>query len=192
MASSPSETWSDAKRILVGIIHEAGGEFAGKTRLYKAFWRAHLEHWRAGHGALTLRPIVHMPRGPGIDGGNGILRQMIREKTIASRARLKITRLEVVYTLVNPDAVSINANEREAIRSALSWLGDRGAVDASEDSHRTSRSWREAEQQGRTGCELSIYLDLLSDEEYDRRAGLLEDQETILRGALGQTYPNPA
>jgi hypothetical protein len=56
-----------AKRVLVDLIRAAGGEWRRKTRLYKAYYLAHLFYAEAETGDLTNWPVVKMPYGPGIE-----------------------------------------------------------------------------------------------------------------------------
>ena len=47
-----------AKRVLVELIRAAGGEWTGKTRLYKAYYLAHLYYAETESGFLTNWPVV--------------------------------------------------------------------------------------------------------------------------------------
>ena len=49
------------------IRQSAGDRIEGKTRLFKAFYFAHLFYARSAVDYLTDWPIVRMPQGPGID-----------------------------------------------------------------------------------------------------------------------------
>lgn len=65
-----------AKKIIVEIIRQAGGKWIGKTKLYKAFYFAHLYYFESAPDYLSDWPIVRMPNGPGIDSGDELLREL--------------------------------------------------------------------------------------------------------------------
>ena len=65
-----------AKLLLCAIIQAAGGYFNGKTRLYKAFYFAHLFYFRDFKGVLSDHPVVRMPKGPAVDDGTSILAEL--------------------------------------------------------------------------------------------------------------------
>ena len=54
-------------------------------------------------------------------------------------------------------------DEIEAIKSAVQETANKSASAVSAESHEDSRTWRDS----RDGAEWNIYLDLLSDEEYE-------------------------
>ena len=58
---------SKAKQVILEIIRQSKGRLTGKTRLYMAFYVAHLLYAEQEAGYLTVWPIVKMPFGPGID-----------------------------------------------------------------------------------------------------------------------------
>ena len=66
-----------AKQVLVELIRAAGGEWTGLTKLYKAFYLAHLYYAESAPGYLTNWPIVKMPNGPGIESGEALLNELV-------------------------------------------------------------------------------------------------------------------
>ena len=66
-----------AKQVLVELIRAAGGEWTGKTRLYKAYYLAHLYYAETEPDYLTNWPVVKMPYGPGIECGDELLNQLV-------------------------------------------------------------------------------------------------------------------
>ena len=72
-----------AKQIIKEIIRQAGGRLDGKTRLYKAFYLAHLFYFERSPGLLSDWPIVKMPNGPGIDDGDILIDSMVAAGEIA-------------------------------------------------------------------------------------------------------------
>src|SRR5580698_7436602 len=69
---------TDAQRVVVEIIRQAGGTWDGKTKLFLAFYFAHLYY--AGHepGILTAWPIVRLPQGPGMDKSAMLLQGLVK------------------------------------------------------------------------------------------------------------------
>ena len=65
-----------AKRLILEILRQAGGEIE-KTKIFKAFWLAHLYYSKIAPGYLTDWPIVRMPNGPGIDRGDQLIVELI-------------------------------------------------------------------------------------------------------------------
>lgn len=150
----------DAKRVILGIIAEAGGEFVGAGRLNKAFWLAHVLHWKSQDGVLTRYPIVKLKDGPGIDRREALINELHREgKLEISRYRLRGQK----YTLVG-EAPRLTPAERESISAALKTLGGRGYTAISKLSHDKSVSWNDAEM----GEELDYMLDAMGPAEVQR------------------------
>jgi hypothetical protein len=161
------ESWPDAKRIIAAIISASGGQFTGRTRLYKAFYRAHVEYWKAQSRRLTKHQLVCMPQGPGIDGGDLLIDEMVRDKTIKTSRVIHWHMTSEKYTLLDTGAVTVNEDEMDAVHKALEWLAGLTATEASNKSHAQSRSWNLAKEAG-LGVPLQYELDALNDDEYAR------------------------
>jgi hypothetical protein len=152
---------AQAKRIIAAIVCEYGGTLYGTTRLYKAFYHAHLIHWETQQGVLTSYPIVHMPRGPGIDRWPSLLEELKEEGVISTSVRIKGSYREDVYILDPSKApTGLTEGELSSIRSAVQFVGGRDTPELSNESH--DNAWNRAT----SGEELNIYLDTLSELEY--------------------------
>ncbi len=146
------------KRILAGIVQRApGGRLEGATRLFKAFYAAHLFYWRDSPGLLTKQAIVRMPRGPGIAGYAKLFKELETEGLLRIESQRKGPHEESVFVSVSE--VSLDPAEEAAVVKGLAWVGDLNATAVSDLSHEASRTWRESGD----GEPLAIYLDALSD-----------------------------
>lgn len=167
-------------RVLLEILRNAHAGI-NRTKLYKAFYVAHLVYANSAPGVLTDWPIVHMPNGPGISESYKLLDALEKagylEREYNSRGIYK----ECVYRetgLISPDSIPEQA--AEAIRRATAFVLPMTATQVSDLTHEHSRSWIE----GRSGEKLDIYTDLIDDEEYDRRNDQLGRLEEQLKAAL--------
>lgn len=168
-----------AKQILCAIIDAAGGEFASTTRLYKAFYAAHLIHWQNQPGVLSKYPIARMPNGPGIDAGARLLREMADEGLIEIGSEASGPFQEATYKAVHgkaDEAEPLTEGERRAVQTAVTWVQNRSASELSDLTHVHSRSWANAED----GDILDIYEDALDDEEALRNKKCNAEAEDLL------------
>lgn len=170
-----------AKRIIVELVRQAGGQFQNKTNLFKAFWKAHLAYAADNPSYLSTWPIVRMPNGPGIGEFDLLLSEMLADGWLAIDETEVGPYRAMVFSLgPNCPPPSLPAAAIEAIREGIKAVDGKTAAAVSDQSHRQSRVWREAKD----GEELDIYLDLLDDAELDR----LEGDFAALAGAIGSTY----
>jgi hypothetical protein len=153
-----------ALRIIAEIIRQAGGELTGTTRLYKAFYFAHLYYAESAPGYLSDWPIVKMPNGPGIDSGNQLIAEMKDAGVLSTdhvhvgpfqAMRFRLSGKEPLGDALAPEAV-------DAIRRAVQLVQDKAAGELSELIRDFSRSWNLAKE----GEELNTYIDLIPDDEY--------------------------
>ena len=164
------------KAIIAAIIQTAGGTFNGKTRLYKAFYVAHLLHFRDHQGVLSDYPIVRMPRGPAVDDGNALLRELKTQGVLNFGQRSAGPYVEEVFTL-NTRLDGLTRDELDSVRRAVEWIADKTAAELSEWTHEFSNTWEDT----LNGNQMNIYADLLSETEYSemkqrhRAAGELVD-----------------
>lgn len=172
----------NAKQVILDIIAAKGGRFAGKTLLFKAFYLAHLYYWLQAKGILTDYPIVKMPNGPGIDRGDDLLLQLLTEGLITQEYRQNGPYQETVYVLAKPYPVDPTDPRHKAALDAIDWIGERTAAEVCRIIHDFSRSWQRASD----GEILPIYLDLLSEEEYQKMKQPDGEIDEILRIALGE------
>ncbi len=165
-----------ARQIILEIIRQsAGHSVVGRTRLYKAFYFAHLYYLGDSGEFLSGWPIVRMPNGPGIDKFDSLIRPLLdRGDIMAQSAKsgpFPTTRFTVQRQLQD---TSLSESEVRSIQKAVEFIQDKRASRLSEITHEYSRSWQESEN----GDELRISLDLMTDEEV---AAVRLQQEEIAR-----------
>jgi hypothetical protein len=170
---------TDAKRVILELIRKADGEVTGKTRLFKAFYFAHLIYFEKNPGLLTNWPIARMPQGPGIHKSEELFEQLVNEGHLVIEKVHENFYPEYRYRLTAkaselaplPDDADI------AIQRAADFVKDKTAVQLSQLIHEYSRSWIE----GKSGDILDIYIDVIPDDEYERRKSQLRELESTLR-----------
>lgn len=171
------------KAILLEIILQSDGRFNGRTRLYKAFYIAHLFHFRDSSGILSNWSIVHMPQGHGIHDGERIIREMeeaglIRRETVHTGPYP-----EDCYTANRPyDHGLLDAQARQSIGKAVVFVADKSGKDLSAISHEQF-----SYISGQSGKELPIYLDLLTDEERELELEKTRRISDLMGGAPNNT-----
>lgn len=170
-----------AKEVICEIIAASGGRLAGKVRLYKAFYFAHLYYWESGCGTLTDYPIVRLPQGPGIDGGDELLTELEREGRIEITEQSNGPYREQVFSISRSVELDPDDPRFRAIEEAVKWIEGKTGAELSAITHEYSRSWR----QSTDGDVLDIYSDLLSDSEYQRVQQALVEAEDLVNGAFG-------
>ena len=172
-----------AKKVIVEIIRQAGGELTATTRLYKALYFAHLYYAEAAPGYLSDWPIVKMPNGPGIHSCGGIVAELLAAGALATdhvpvgpfrAVRYRLTGQELPGAPLPDEAV-------QAIQRAVQLVQDKPATELSDMTHEFSRSWNMAND----GDELNIYVDLIPDDEYQMREENLARLRNSLDGVLG-------
>lgn len=171
----PREAAQDVKRILAGIVQEAGGAWAGKTRLFKAYYWAYRYYWDHFRGALTRHHMfVKMDRGPGVDGHRDLIAEMQAEGLLRVQVGLwgidaqQSAMQEIAFSSARP--IELTDEERTAIQAGISRVGQQTAHEASHESHQESRTWNRAQM----GAPLPVCLDTLTEEEFTRREGLID------------------
>ena len=168
---SPEAQKDRAKRIIVELVRQAGGVFYNKTNLFKAFWRAHLAYSADHPGYLSAWPIVKMPQGPGIDRADQLIGEMLEEGWLTLTEQSMGQHTGLVFAL--GDTVPPCALDRQAvaaIREGVAAVDGKRASTVSDESHRDSRAWNQAEM----GKELDVYIDLVPDDELQARDESLE------------------
>ena len=172
-----------AKKVIVEIIRQAGGELTATTRLYKAFYFAHLYYAEAAPGYLSDWPIVKMPNGPGIHSCGGVVAELIAEGVLATdhvpvgpfrAVRYRFTGRDLSGTPLPDEGV-------RAVQRAVQLVQDKPATELSDMTHEFSRSWNMAND----GDELNIYVDLIPDDEYETREENLARLRKSLDEVLG-------
>ena len=170
-----------AKRILLEILRQNSGRVKATTRLYKAFYMAHLYYYQKGWGLLSDWPIVHMPNGPGIHRGLELLQELEDDGCIKISQQQKGPYLEAVYELVSPDPSELRGQQVEAIKAAVDFVRGKSAAELSDLTHEFSRSWNN----GQNGDPLNIYVDILDDKEYERIAEELDQINQDVSAVFG-------
>jgi hypothetical protein len=167
-----------AKQVIWEILHQAGGEL-GKTKLFKAFWLAHLYYSKIAPGYLTDWPIVRMPNGPGIDKADCLLLELTAADFVllSHVPRGPFTEINCRIT-GKPMAEDLPGKAGEAIAAAVKDVQNLSAEEISEWSHDFSRSWKTTPN----GSELDIYCDLIPDDVYEMRKQELAEMKKAYEG----------
>jgi len=133
----------------------------------QGFYVAHLLYAEQERGYLTAWPIVRMPFGPGIDCGDELVTELemsgVLKRKKVPEGPWQSTRYEL--SGAGSDGDKLSAAEKRAIKQAVDFVGSKTATELSDLTHEFSRSWIEA----RDGQPLDIYIDIIPDEEFDRR-----------------------
>ena len=169
-----------AKRIILGIVHQAGGVFTNQTNLYKAFYHAHVKYADENPGFLSSWPIVRMPRGPGIHRGKELLAELLNDGDLDIRGvpiGKKVAMQFVIKERAIETASDFSDEAIAAIRYGVTQVENKTADQVSHDSHEKSRSWRNAKD----GQELPIYTDSFSEEQYNQADARGQRAADILR-----------
>jgi hypothetical protein len=170
-----------AKQVLVELIRAAGGEWTGKTRLYKAYYLAHLYYAETEPGYLTNWPVVKMPYGPGIESGDELLNELVLSGVLARQHAAVGPYTATSYRLTGKPFAgeALSQQAVRAIEQSVSFVREKGATELSDLTHEFSRSWNSAQE----GQELNIYLDLIADDEFAAREERLSTLKTELLAA---------
>jgi hypothetical protein len=165
-----------AKQIILYILKQAGGAL-GKSRLFKAFWLAHLYYAKNAPGYLSSWKIVRLPHGPGIDKGDELILQMKKTGDVAVDHEPRGPYTEMVCKLTEQSGlIDISEEAIKAIKIAVKVVTELhdSVEQISEWSHEVSRSWGSTPN----GEELDIYSDLIPDDVYlERQLNLKELNE---------------
>ncbi len=158
---------SKAHDVILEIIRNADGEWTGKTKLFKAFYFAHLYYANERPALLTDWPIARMPQGPGIDKSHKLFHELERDGYLVIEAVHEGPYPESRYRLTDKgkNAERPPEDARAAIKDAALFCFPKTAAELSQITHERSRSWIE----GRDGDILNIYIDTIPDDEYERR-----------------------
>jgi len=176
---------SNAQRVVVELIREAGGTWDGRTRLFKAFYFAHLYYANSAPGILTNWPIVRMPEGPGIQDSAVLFQELIENGYITIERIREGPYPECRYRLTEAGANQpcLDADAQAAVKLAVGFVAPRSAPELSQFTHDHSRSWR----QGKDGDILDIYVDLISADEFEtEQRNLAHLNEQISLAVLGK------
>ena len=170
----------EAKRLILQIVAIAGGRLDGTSRLNKAFYAAHLIYWKEQHGVLTDYPIVKLDNGPGIDDYLGLIDELVAEGNLDAVSETRGPYEQTTLILKTPVVIDPRDSKFDSIRRAVDWVNAYTTPELSRITH-DRPSYR---NQPRIGHEQAIYLDVLSDDEYDRVRAACEEVDDAFRIAL--------
>lgn len=153
------------KRLILKLIQAYGGTLKGKTRLFKAYYYAHLAYWKLCQQMLTTSTIARMDGGPGIDGAAGILNELVDEGLIAIGSEESgMSRPTVVYSLKVEFPLDDDNLEDKAVKQAWEKTHRLPGGALSQKTHRDSRAW----ERGENGDIIDVYFDAADAEELDQ------------------------
>lgn len=159
-----SEDKERAKQIIVEIIRQAGGVLDFKTRLFKAFYHAHV-HFADNHaGYLSVWPIVRMPRGPGIDRFDRLIGELMAEGKVTTH-QIETGDVQGFQFRLGDSPQEddlLPPGSKKSIAFGVQQVYGKTATQVSIESHQVSRAWRKAMD----GQELNVYLDAIGDDDY--------------------------
>lgn len=159
---------SDRKRAMQVVLEiarqSAGDEIATKTKLFKAFYFAHLFYARDESRYLTEWPIVRMPNGPGIDRFDELLTELVDSGAMVVAPWVVGPYPTAKYRATGslPSVEPLPPAAVDAIRKAVEFVSDKSGAQLSNITHEHSRAWNQAHD----GDELNIYIDLLPEDRY--------------------------
>jgi tetrahydromethanopterin S-methyltransferase subunit G len=173
-----------AKRVIAEIVRQSpGDELAGKTKLFQTFYFAHLFYANDNSGYLTEWPIVKLPCGPGVDQFDDLMRDLVAAGVVETEPTRIGPYKATIYRATERDCQPLLSHEAiDAIRKAVEFVNDNTATELSQLTHDYSRSWNEAD----LGDELSVYKDILSDEEYELARARADRIESELDAAWSE------
>jgi len=182
MASSQDDRQL-AKRLIVEIVRQSNGEFQGKVRLNKAFYLAQLCYAAKHPTPITRWPIVHQPLGPAVHDLDGLIRELRRDGALHIES-VPIGPYHGHRFRLGPGAERWNLpdDQKSAVREAVTFVKERRGDELTEITHECSRAW----QCTRDGEEMDIYLDVISDEEFEEREESLAALDPIMKEVFGE------
>jgi hypothetical protein len=149
-----------AKNIVCALVHLSGGTFEGKTRLNKAFWWAHVFHYRNQSGLLSKYPIARLPEGPVIDDCDALLVNLEREGRIEIGEQPKGDYNETVIKLTSAPPM-LEEDEMISLKESIAWIRGKSAAAVSKESHQLSVAW----QKGKNGEIMDLAFDALDNDD---------------------------
>jgi len=178
--SQSHEQRERAKRIIYAIIRQLGDDCGKEGFVEAAFYYAHVKFAADHPGYLSTWPIVKTPHGPGIADEEALLNEIWSGMLgrLSTESALQIGDVEIAGQVADSFLVPNRAADNsftEAEVAAIRW----GVEMTKKSAARVdSRAWRDAP----LGEELSIYTDLLPDDDYARRMASAEASARALSG----------
>lgn len=173
---------TDAEHVVIELIRQAGGVWDGRSKLFKAFYFAHLYYAADEPGILSDWPIVRMTHGPGIQDSAVLLSRLTNRGDLAIERIHEGPYPECRYRLATKAASAspLPADAVKSIKAAADFVIPKSAAELTQLTQQRSRSWREAKD----GEIIDIYVDLLPDEEYDAEKAKLAHLDQIIKDAV--------
>lgn len=175
---------TSAQNVILAILRFGDGEWSGKVKLHKAFYFAHLYYAKDHPGFLTDWPIAKLEHGPGIHNDMKLIGDMSEAGLLEVELIHEGPYPEYRYRLTEKGrnaGSDLPPDAREAIEKAALECKNRSAADLSLMTHERSRSWIE----GKMGEPLNIYIDIIPDDEYQRRQQRLHELTKELENVFG-------
>jgi len=176
---------TNAQRVILELIRHAGQTWDGKTKLFKAFYFAHLYYASKEPGLLTDWPIVRTPQGPGIDKSQPLLQGLVKNGYLTIESIQEGPYPEYRYCLSEKAAAEppLAEDARAAIKAAADFVLPKTASELSQLTQERSRSWLQAKD----GDLLDIYIDLIPEDDYEKgQAELAALDQQITSAILDQ------
>lgn len=173
---------TNAKQVILELIRNAKGAWVGKTKLFKAFYFAHLYYVETQPGILTDWPIARMPEGPGIDQSDKLFGELVNEGFITIDIVHEGPYPEYRYSLTEKALAErpLPEDARRAVQQAADFALPLRGDELSQITHEHSRAWRN----GQNGDILDIYIDIIPDDEYEKEHARLTCLDQALTEAL--------
>ncbi len=174
----------EARDVILELLRAADGEWTGKTKLFKAFYFAHLFYANESPRLLTGWPIARMPQGPGIHRSDELFRSLVDAGLMEVESIHDGPYPEYRYRLTKKgrDVERPPDDVRMAIEKATLFCLPKTAAELSQLTHERSRSWLN----GKEGDILDVCLDTIPDDEYEKRAAELVELDRQVSAALGR------
>ena len=143
-----------AKQTIQELVAASGGSLTGKLRLYKAFYKAHLNYFESTGLELTGYPIVHMTNGPGIDNAQELIDEMVASGLLIEQIGTPGRAAERVY-IVDTHIGQLDPEKLTAITEAAKWASELDERQLKEESHQFS--WHDSSN----GDRMNIFSDTI-------------------------------
>jgi hypothetical protein len=176
---------TNAQDVILEILRNADGEWTGKTKLFKAFYFAHLYYANERPGLLTGWPIARLPQGPGIDNSQQLFTGLVQDGYLLIEPVHEGPYPDSRYRLTDKGRSAARPPEdaQAAIKEATLFCLPRTAAELSQITYERSRSWLE----GKDRDILNISIDTIPDDEYEKRRSEIEELDKQLSAVLGST-----
>ncbi|MGL4550769.1 MAG: hypothetical protein ACRC33_06245 [Gemmataceae bacterium] len=172
--------------VILEILRQADGEWVGKTKLFKAFYFAHVYSAIKRPVPLTDWAIARMPRGPGIHDSDRLFGSLVAAGTLLIERVHVGPYPEFRYRLTDKGKAvpGLTGEALAAVHDAATFCSSRTASELSQITHEYSRSWNE----GADGELLNVAIDAIPDDEYDARKAGIRRIDAQLSHLFGDEY----